>query len=98
MSKTRLTLIHPKTFNTPLCAQVGPSFFYLDDDDDDTIDSATANASYKIAIDICSKCSHKSDCAEWGIQKERWGVWGGLTPYQRANIRRKRKITLKDAY
>lgn len=98
MSKTRLKLVHPKTFEEPLCAEVGPTFFYLDDDDDDTVSLSQINNSYKTALEICAKCSHITDCAEWGIQKERWGVWGGLTPPQRANIRRKRNITLKDAY
>lgn len=97
MTNDGLNLIHPKTFNKPLCAEVGATFFYIDDDDDETINIETANVSYQVALEVCKKCIHISDCAEWGIRKERWGVWGGLTPPQRSEIRRKKKITLKEA-
>lgn len=89
-------LVSPQNFENPLCAEVGTQFFFLDDDDDDTINPETANVSYNIALSICKKCIHISDCAEWGIRRERWGVWGGLTPYDRSQIRRKRNITLRE--
>jgi hypothetical protein len=89
-------LINPKTFEDPLCAQVGYQFFYIDDEDDDTVPRASKNVSYKTALQICKMCQHSSDCAEWGIRKEAWGVWGGLTPYDREKIRKSRGITLWD--
>lgn len=89
-------LVNPQTFTNPLCAEVGPQFFFIDDEDDTTIDPETANVSYNIALSICQKCSHITDCAEWGIRQERWGVWGGLTPNDRSIIRRKRNITLRE--
>ena len=94
MSETQINIKHPKTFDAPLCAEVGTTFFYIDDDDDETINPEAANLSYQFAVSICSKCVHISDCAEWGVRKEKWGVWGGLTPPQRIEIRKKRKITL----
>lgn len=93
---TPAELVNPRTFEQPLCAEVSPSFFFLDDLDDNTIDEATANTSYKVAVTICSSCEHISDCAEWGIRKEIWGVWGGLTPPQRRAIRRTRNITVRE--
>lgn len=93
---TEQNLKHPKDFESPLCAEVGSQFFFLDDEDDDTIDKETANTSYAIASGICKKCEHISDCAEWGIRREKWGFWGGLTPNERQAIRRKRNITLRD--
>lgn len=89
-------LVEPRSFSNPLCAEVSPSFFYLDDKDDDTIDSASANVNYDNAVSICKRCEHITECAEWGLYKERWGVWGGLTPYDRTLMRKKRKITLLD--
>jgi hypothetical protein len=44
---------------------------------------------------ICSQCSHQTECAEWGIQKEDFGVWGGLSELDRRLIRRKKNIILK---
>lgn len=87
------SLIDPRDFDSPLCAEVGYTFFYLDDKDDDTIDEGSANPSYALALSICQKCKHIKECAEWGIVKEIHGVWGGLTPYDRMKIRKRRKIT-----
>lgn len=87
-----LKLISPENFDNPLCAQVGGSFFYLDDKDDDTLNQENLNLSYNQAISICKNCEHIVECAEWGINKEVYGVWGGLTPYDRIQIRSKRKI------
>lgn len=84
----------PRTYETPLCAQTSPTFFFLDDDDDPTIPEEALNKSYATALEICRMCDHRTECAEWGIRHERWGVWGGLTPPQRVQIRRTRKITL----
>jgi hypothetical protein len=85
--------VDPRDFSNPLCAEVGYTYFYLDDKDDDTIDDSSSNPSYAIALSVCKKCEHISECAEWGIANEIHGVWGGLTPYDRIKIRKKRKIT-----
>lgn len=94
--KNSVKLIRPETFENPLCAEIGTSFFYMDDDDDDTVDPASKNISYAIAIDTCKKCSHVNECAEWGIHREKWGVWGGLTPPQRVQIRRRHRLRLDE--
>lgn len=86
----------PKTFEQPLCSEIDPNFFYIDDEDDETVPKGYENKSYTLAVKICSQCVHKKECAEWGIMKERWGVWGGLTPVDRVRIRQERKITLLD--
>ena len=46
---------------------------------------------------ICGRCPHLQECAEWGIKKERYGIWGGLTAGQRNKIRRQRGIRLGEA-
>jgi len=97
MQKTKSSLPEPKKFEEPLCAQVGFQFFYIDDEDDDTVPEEMKNNSYKTAIEICKMCIHKTECAEWGIYREKWGVWGGLTPYDRVTIRKRFKITLLDS-
>ena len=43
---------------------------------------------------ICGKCIHQEECAEWGIKNERFGIWGGLTQWQRTRIRTIRNITI----
>lgn len=91
-------LRHPSSYEEPLCAEVGLSFFFLEDDDEELANSEAANPSYAAGVSICGKCSHRYECAEWGIKHEKWGLWGGLTPHDRIKIRRKLKITLKSTY
>jgi hypothetical protein len=46
------------------------------------------------AKSICRRCTHRSECAEWGIHKENFGIWGGLSPRERFRIRQQRGIRL----
>lgn len=85
-------LRQPRTYEEPLCAQTSPKFFYIDDDDDDTIPEESKTKSYAEAAMICKMCSHINECAEWGIRHELHGFWGGLSPAQRIEIRKRRKI------
>ena len=48
----------------------------------------------RFAINICNRCPHRSECAEWGIAKEYFVIWGGLTLRQRQVIRSQRGIRL----
>jgi WhiB family transcriptional regulator, redox-sensing transcriptional regulator len=48
-----------------------------------------------MAKSICNLCPHRIECAEWGIENEYYGIWGGLTERQRQSIRRQRNISLK---
>ena len=89
-------LVRPETFTNPLCAEVSPEFFFTNDIEYRT-KSTMSVSDYRIGKSICSKCEHIIDCAEWGIHNEDYGLWGGLTPEDRKNIRRKRKITIRDS-
>jgi hypothetical protein len=87
----------PWEFDNPVCAEVGHQLFYLDDRDDIGVDRLPDNMSdYRKAQSMCTSCVHQFDCAEWGIKKERHGVWGGLTPHDREQIRKKRNILLQE--
>lgn len=76
----------PPEFEQPLCAEVGDFYFYLEDKNERGSNSL---ADYSIAKSICNRCPHKAECADWGIRNEAHGVWGGLTPKERAHIRTK---------
>ena len=78
----------PREYEAPLCAQVGGDLWFPDKG----VDTGT----FPKAIQICHQCRHRLECAEWGIQNERHGIWGGLTAVQRKAIRRKRKIKVRD--
>lgn len=82
----------PSEFEAPLCAEVGGDYWFPESSD------TGANAVHNIAYakKICFTCRHNTECAEWGIQNERFGIWGGLTEHQRKGIRRQRNIVLKE--
>lgn len=43
------------------------------------------------AKSLCQQCPIKALCAEYGIKWENDGIYGGMTGYERAVIRRKRQ-------
>jgi hypothetical protein len=50
---------------------------------------------YKFAKTICLRCPHKVECAEWGLRKEAFGMWGALSPTDRRAIRRQKNIFIE---
>lgn len=75
----------PRNYESPLCAQVGVDAFYPED-----IDGDGKNLTIRAAKRICARCQHVTECAEWAIQNEQFGIWGGLTSGERIFIRRRR--------
>jgi WhiB family transcriptional regulator, redox-sensing transcriptional regulator len=52
-------------------------------------DSSAIKAA-KPAIRICRQCPLRTPCGTWAINtRQEFGIWGGLTPLQRRQIRRK---------
>jgi len=77
----------PRQYEAPLCAQVDGDIWFPE--------KAEGNPrGLRMAKDLCSICTHRLECAEWGIAYEKYGIWGGLTATQRNEIRRKRNIKL----
>lgn len=79
----------PWQFDNPLCAEIGTHYYYLEEDDE----NYSRNDINK-AKSLCAKCEHQFDCAEWGIAKERFGIWGGLNSRERSLIRRRRRVKM----
>lgn len=79
----------PSKFEDPLCQQISTELFFPEASEDRVLVSQLKS--------ICGRCPHLQECAEWGINKERYGIWGGLTANQRRKIRIKRGIRLREA-
>ena len=77
----------PWKYENPACAEVGVEFFYPEMDDGDRIHTQRA-------INVCKICPHLAECAEWGINRERFGTWGGIPAPKRRKIRIAKGITL----
>jgi hypothetical protein len=67
---------------------MGVDVFYQDYDNKKT---AQEVADLK---EFCSNCNIQVECMEYAIKHEKYGFWGGTTPYERRTIRNKRKIRL----
>ena len=75
----------PQQFEDPECAKYDPEAWFVDSNDDNNYNPMAAK--------ICATCPYRNPCAEYAIQYINLdGMWGGLTPKQRATIRRDRKI------
>jgi WhiB family redox-sensing transcriptional regulator len=79
----------PSDYENPLCAQVGGDLFYSDDFDEKGEDSLIR---FKMAKKICTDCEHINECYMWGLKYEQHGIWGGTTPSDRKDIRRKNRL------
>ena len=82
----------PRFYENPACASVGGDFWFPEKLGNDTSHIAESS----VAITICNRCRHREECAEWGINKEVHGIWGGLTARARAPIQRERNIVLRE--
>ena len=43
---------------------------------------------------VCAACPDRIACRRWGIEREEFGIWGGLTARERARERRIHGIRL----
>ena len=84
----------PAWDGTELCSslpvEVADYYFYPEFDEDPG-GSLTKQAYARGRELYCDGCPFKAPCAEYAIAHEPEGLWGGLTPNQRADIRRKRR-------
>jgi hypothetical protein len=84
-----MRLVPPWRYETPLCKNLGVNYYYLEEDT-----GSLDNNIKKEIKKLCNSCSHQSDCANWGLNKEIWGIWGGLTASERRHIRNYKGIKL----
>lgn len=66
-----------------LCAEADPDTWF-----------PTQGNNGGVAKAICGSCSLVEECREWGINNERFGIWGGLGAPQLHAARKARGITL----
>ena len=78
----------PREYEAPLCAQTGNGDAWFPEKGHGT------EGDIVYAKSICNRCIHKSECAEWGIKYEKFGIWGGLSAFDRKKIRRRLGIEI----
>lgn len=95
-------------FDRGECKGRDPKLWYptiIDDDGQEVLDDGTIWESfgdtseyYDEARSICNGCPVRNECLSHALAaKERYGMWGGLTPIERRRIERKeRRQRLKE--
>jgi WhiB family redox-sensing transcriptional regulator len=78
----------PRNYEAPLCAEIGGDTWFPETGGD--------NITVRTAKRVCNQCTHRTECAEWGIHNERFGIWGGLTELDRRLIRRRLNIIVRE--
>lgn len=64
----------------PPCRAEDPDLFFPDD-------SVKCAASEKLK-EICAGCPLQLDCRNWAIEHDEHGVWGGLSDWERKQMKR----------
>lgn len=78
----------PREYESPQCASFDSDIFYPKDFDEPDYVRSVAEGQQKLAKEICGSCIHKFECAQWGISREIYGVWGGMTERERRKVRK----------
>ena len=79
----------PWEFEEPSCREVGNESFFPD---------PSRTPEVREAQSVCFSCIHRAECAEWAINNEAYGVWGGLSEYERRKIRQRKNITIRENF
>ena len=74
----------------PPCMNTDPELFFPDQD-------ANVNL-YQVAKQLCAQCPIIQQCLEYALKTdEQFGVWGGLTAFERRKLKRGGKIAIGKA-
>ena len=77
--KLDIGLLPPEWTKEALCPEVDPVIFFPNKGER-TVD----------AKNICKACNVKTQCLEYSLtNNERFGIWGGLTEFDRKKLRRR---------
>jgi WhiB family redox-sensing transcriptional regulator len=76
----------PSEFENPLCAEVDTELFFPEKGEHTQARQAKA---------LCRRCPHLSECLEWAIPNERFGIWGATNERERGRIRAKLKVKVR---
>lgn len=67
------------------CKEAGNATFYNEDDEDQRL--IRNYGATKRAKAMCEKCPVRMECLTYALDnKERFGIWGGLTARERRNL------------
>jgi WhiB family redox-sensing transcriptional regulator len=71
------------------CREIGIELFFEDDETGKFVDVRKSKG-------LCSGCPIVSTCLEWALHHEKYGIWGGTTPKERDEMRKKMNIIMTE--
>ena len=75
---------YPVMDGSQICVSVDPELWFSD-----------TPTGRRIAINLCNQCPFQAECLTYALHWSVDGIWGGTTPKQRKQLRRKAKIRPK---
>lgn len=88
----------PWEYEDPSCASVGGEFWFPEKDAG-SLGLTVVNyqsAEVVLAKTVCNSCTHKTECGQWGLKHERYGIWGGLGERERNHTRMRLNIIVEE--
>lgn len=88
----------PWEYENPSCASVGGDFWFPEKANSKGAMRTLSGTSFEVqmARKICNGCVHKSECGQWGLLHEKFGIWGGLTEADRVIYRKRLNIIVEE--
>lgn len=86
----------PWEYEDPSCASVGGDLWFAEKDGVNFVAADEKQMQTQIAKKICGSCTHKIECQQWGLKYEKFGIWGGLSEFDRLPIRKRLNIIVEE--
>lgn len=67
---------HPHEYENPSCREISDPDIWIEE----------TNENRPLAVNICRSCPHVTECAQYGLEHEVVGIWGGLNTKQRSEL------------
>ena len=75
-------------FDNALCTNTPSEWFYEEDT------TKPQPEVIELARSVCASCVERVRCFDWGMENEKYGMWGGVTANERAAVRGKKEHDL----
>lgn len=82
----------------PSCSEADPESFFPEELPEGQISRKAVYSREKETKAICHDCPYMYKCLEYALKNpDLVGIWGGTTEYERASLRRYKKLPIKVA-
>lgn len=76
------------------CSEVDPELFFPHEEELPNGRIVAVYKNQKQAVEVCRSCSLITDCLEYSLKNNEYGIWGGMNENQRRGLRQRTGIKL----